>query len=702
MQLLPSVDHSPIQARRRPAGRSLPGCGVVKQVVVLAVLALLLAVACTDPPPVPMLPPPEGMQVVAFEAYWLEVPSGGTLEVRLTSQDIPLDALSIPVSWALKSKVRVEVSSLSGTPSGLGPPSAGEVYWYVQVSYEGLESGTMPPAAVHFNVSRVWMNAKGYTIEDIALARYEGEWELLPTSVVGATRDAIRYLASSPGLSLFAIVASDRGQATPVPPVATATPAFSPTRLPTPSPTSTVAAMPVTPSPTSTPSPVPPTSTPTWTPAPSPTATPTPTATIAPEASPTATPTPSPSHTPSAMATASATPAREDTPRRTPTPTRTRTPTPTPTATPTPTPTSTPTPLPIEGDARFGVVLHTQSEAETRYFLSRLGVKWYLDFTPEASTVPDGASKVPFIPVPTTPDVWNSGWAETIESRTDAEIAARGFLTRAQVRQRALAAPGSYWYIFGEANRYSYITGTRFAPVFHYFASQIKLADPSARIIGTSVLNWDFTCVGCGGYYFGRDWLEDFIQAYEARYGEKPPVDVWAIDVYPIDWSNTPNNDPARPAFYQSKGGSFQHWEIAVMQVQGMREYLDGIPAYQDTPIWITEIAIHVGYDGWEWEHFPDKLAPVGEYHWDRMSDYLIAVLDWLEDNASAYRVGKWFFFITWKDIVEVGPDGYMGIVFFDGPEEGADLNCLGNVYRARSLDGPRVRCDADGNTVPD
>lgn len=665
--------------------------------VLLAALALLAA-GCTGPSPVPTLPPPPGMQVVAFESHWLEVPSQGTLEVRLTRQDIPLDALSIPASWAKDSKVRVEVSSLTGAPSDLAPPSHGEVYQYVQVGHQGLKGEAATSATVHFNVSRAWMDARGYSMEDIALSRYEGEWKPLPTRVVGATQAAIRYLASSPGLSLFAIVASDQGQATPVPPAPTAIPALPAT----PTPTLPVAVPPATPTPTPTPSPVPPTPTPT--PAPAPTATSTATATLPPIASPTATPTPSPSATPSPTATptASATPDRDDTPRRTPTPTRTRTPTPTATATPTPSPTPTPTPLPIEGDNRFGVVLHTGSEDDSRYFLSRLGVKWYLDFTPDMSSVPEGASKVPFIPVPTAPNIWNSGWAETIESRTDAEIAARGFLTRAQVRQRAQSAPGSYWYIFGEANRYPYITGSRFAPVFHYFASQIRLADPSARIIGTSVLNWDFTCVGCSGYYFGSEWLEDFIQAYEARYGEKPPVDVWAIDVYPIDWNNTPNNDPTRPAFYQSRGASFQHWQIAVMQVQGMRDYLDSIPEYQDTPIWITEIAIHVGYDAWVWEHFPDRLAPVGDYHWDRMSDYLIAVLDWLEGNASDYNVDRWFFFITWKDIVEVGPDGYMGIVFFDGPEQGAGLTCLGSVYRARSLNDPRVRCDASGNAVPD
>ena len=118
-----------------------------------------------------------------------------------------------------------------------------------------------------------------------------------------------------------------------------------------------------------------------------------------------------------------------------------------------------------------------------------------------------------------------------------------------------------------------------------------------------------------------------------------------------------------------------------------------------DTPIWITEIAVHVGYDGWT---FDSPIDFVGSYHWDKMSDYLIAVLDWLEANAAANKIEKWFFFTTWKDIVNVGGDGYMGIIFFDGPNQGASLNCLGEIYRARSLGLPRLQCSAAGETIPE
>ena len=355
-------------------------------------------------------------------------------------------------------------------------------------------------------------------------------------------------------------------------------------------------------------------------------------------------------------------------------------------------------------------------------------MNWYLNFSPDLSQVPNGATKVPFIQVPTDASVWDSGQAAAIESLTDEQIAALGFLTRAELSDMAQASPGSYWYVFGEANRYfamsgvvpyTDMTGDRFAPVLHYFVTQLKNADPTAKIVGTSVLNWDYTCIGCGGnfacedvglpgYQCGKVWLNALISEYNSRYGEYPPVDVWAIDAYPLDWFRTPNSD--------------LHAVIVIDQLKAMRQYLDtvqddaGDAVYVDTPIWITEVAVHVGYDRLKtvhntsgqvcaWAQVLDGQCTLGPYHFDKMSDYLTTLLDWLEANAAAYKIDKWFFYRTWEDIVNVGGGGYMGITFFEGPEPDASLNCLGDTYRARALQylsGPpqKVKCNAAGDTV--
>lgn len=51
-----------------------------------------------------------------------------------------------------------------------------------------------------------------------------------------------------------------------------------------------------------------------------------------------------------------------------------------------------------------------------------------------------------------------------------------------------------------------------------------------------------------------------------------------------------------------------------------MRAYLNSVSEYVNTPIWITEIAVHVGYDSWQFSA-NSQLVPVGEYHWDTMSN---------------------------------------------------------------------------------
>jgi hypothetical protein len=265
------------------------------------------------------------------------------------------------------------------------------------------------------------------------------------------------------------------------------------------------------------------------------------------------------------------------------------------------------------------------------------------------------------------------------------------------------------------------MTGNKWAPLFRYFATVLKAADPTAKILSPSVLNWDFTCIGCGGYQLGMDWATAFVDAYEAKYGLKPPIDVWAIDAYPIDWINTPNNDPSQLPLYVpgagpihfAGGGSSEHSSIATQQLVVMRQYLNSI-GHDSKPIWITELAVHVGYDtAWvlkttgeacnktQVENNECEIGAGGVYHWDKMSNYIIEVLDWLDANAETHGVEKWFFYKTYRDLINIATDGYMGISLLDDPTMGTGPNCLGETYRTRSLPAtPNLKCDAVGNIV--
>ena len=67
--------------------------------------------------------------------------------------------------------------------------------------------------------------------------------------------------------------------------------------------------------------------------------------------------------------------------------------------------------------------------------------------------------------------------------------------------------------------------------------------------------------------------------------------------------------------------------------------------------------------------------------------------------NAVANGVEKWFFYKSYRDVVNVSSDGYMGISLFTEPDVGTAPNCLGETYSRRSLKNPTpVTCNADGS----
>jgi len=355
-------------------------------------------------------------------------------------------------------------------------------------------------------------------------------------------------------------------------------------------------------------------------------------------------------------------------------------------------------------------MLNSSSLANNQYFLDELGVRWYLDFGKDTSQVPAGVNKVPFI----------------------GEISLSTLLSTTTIASLVQAAPaGSYWYVGGEPNDpVKEVTPTEFADVFRYYHTEITANDPTARVLSPSLLNWWFTCFSCGGYQSGRDWADGFINAYESKYGVKPPVAAWSIDLYPLDWrgwlerlsGRDPSpflpNDNWQLVRDQITGGTWpivksagRFFNGAPTTYEGMRAYLDS-RGYEDTPIWITELAVHWGYDDIVPVFDANDQAlppePAGSYKWDALAGFVLDIVDWLEANADAYQIERWFLFTTWKNIAEPAKDAYGGIILFGSeqdtqpPQAGVTpLNCLGRVYRALTLNQSRVTCDAAGGVIP-
>ena len=356
--------------------------------------------------------------------------------------------------------------------------------------------------------------------------------------------------------------------------------------------------------------------------------------------------TPTPTVRPIDTATPTPTPVAVPTPTRTPIPTPVPSPTSTPIPAPQPTPEATSTPIPPSD--RFGVI---SGGSGAGYRLETLGIDWYIQFNADPASTPPGTLKVPFVSV-------KPGKAR---------------LTPGEIAEFTTAAPGRTWYIGGEPNvpQQDGISPEAYVDELDYYATAIRSADPSAKIMGPSILNWDFTCSGCNGFQSGESWMRQFVNAYVIAHGTYPPVDVWAIDTYPLTWDSVP----------------MANWQIVRDQIIGFRQFLiDEVPGHANTPIWITEIASHWGYSAWEIKDNVFAVPEGLEFQWSDMVAYMDGILDWLEDNATAQKIERWFFFIDWIDITTSASDGYAGIHFFESGNVGAPLNQLGEVYRDHAL----------------
>ena len=340
--------------------------------------------------------------------------------------------------------------------------------------------------------------------------------------------------------------------------------------------------------------------------------------------------------------------AAEAQPAATPEPTAFPTPVPTvtpmPAITPGPTPIGTATPLP-PADTRYGVVVHTSDVSFQEFSLNTLQAEWFLDYG--RSTGPAGFQKV--ISVMALPGP-----------------------SAAEVQALAAQAPGAVWYVVGEPNRQAgYLSDADIInriPQFQALYTSIKAADPTALITSPSVLNWAFTCNGCGGYRSGQDWMTAFLRQYKAIVGSEPPIDIWAIDVYPLDWLSLPTVDASIP----------------IDQISGMRDHLNTLPAHSGKPIWVTEMALHWG---WSDLKFVDGLpTPCGTYQTGQVLEYFQTLFDWLEANSSGMNIQRWFTFSTYMDIAQGSAESYAGVTLFDGPGVGASLTPVGQYLKSRIL----------------
>ena len=118
------------------------------------------------------------------------------------------------------------------------------------------------------------------------------------------------------------------------------------------------------------------------------------------------------------------------------------------------------------------------------------------------------------------------------------------------------------------------------------------------------------------GYTSGHTWTDQFRVAYRDSYGGAPPIDVWAIHVYDLDWTRVPMVNAQRP-------------EAELTAFEG---YVDGLPGPSRPPIWLTEFGVIWGYDALVSTEINGStvLLPYGTYQQSAVDGYISEFVGWL------------------------------------------------------------------------
>jgi len=248
----------------------------------------------------------------------------------------------------------------------------------------------------------------------------------------------------------------------------------------------------------------------------------------------------------------------------------------------------------------------------------------------------------------------------------------RPMMPEAMLRTIAERRPGTYYIVGNEpnlppefnVNATATADPDTFAQAVAQYATLFAQIDPTAKLVGPNVINWSFTCTGCGGFRAGNEWTAQMRDAYVARYGAEPPFDVWAIHLYDLDYRALPNGNADRQ----------------IAQIQELRAWLDSSPGLAGKPIWLTEVGFHWGYPGIE-QREDGRFYPVGEFAYDHVERYMRALYGWLNDNAEAPNVERWFIWTNWGG-VEPPLTVWGGINLMEGPAADAAIGRFGRLYR--------------------
>ncbi|ABN57143.1 MULTISPECIES: Ig-like domain-containing protein [Methanoculleus] len=126
-----------------------------------------------------------------------------------TFSDISVTSVSSVNVTAASTIPKMMLTVKKAKASSAAEPPAGDVYEYIEITPQWVSQNQIGNATVFFSVPANWLESHNATAEDVVLMRYvNGIWESLETEVIGEENSKYNFRATTPGFSIFAIIAS--------------------------------------------------------------------------------------------------------------------------------------------------------------------------------------------------------------------------------------------------------------------------------------------------------------------------------------------------------------------------------------------------------------------------------------------------------------------------------------------------------------
>jgi hypothetical protein len=204
-------------------------------------------------------------------------------------------------------------------------------------------------------------------------------------------------------------------------------------------------------------------------------------------------------------------------------------------------------------------------------FFDAGGMKWWYDYTPNSGEKKTfkGYQKL------------HMCWRTTLDRKAEQ--------IRADARAAAAACPGQtiYWAMSNEVNDKGQANqkAADYAKIYLHYHRNLKRGDPDCKIMGPSLLNWDF--LSSSVWQRGKEWYEEFRNAWRdtpvcRSYSRKhysvdyPPQDVFNFHAYDL---RGVQGTPFQP----------EDWRYSRDQILKCYKAIQNYPEVLTKKIWLTE-----------------------------------------------------------------------------------------------------------------